>query len=282
MLPVQCLSQSWKQIAQTVRGPMDLLWYPSAGTDFRPLLEFSRSRLSTHGFTDRPSLFIFTDGSVDPRRFALGAPLFQDRNTRVQCQSIEPVRAELFAHFDASDLHAGFYDSVAHSSGSGAALLKVSIESQQLGVVCGNVLYLPMSNFQFLHGWIGEAGVRIGTLVRVRMGLGFGGCLRCLAPVHPWLSWMGFRQLLLDGEAHLDEAVPTRTALERHGFPSSPPSFEVRLRNPVTPRWSGYDVVARTIHPVAGVFDSPADERSVISQLATGSWHERVTGLRRQ
>jgi len=277
VLPVTCTSREWEAVVKDVRGPMDLLWYPSAGKDFRPLLEFSRSRLSTHGFAHRPSLFIFTDGSVDPRRFALGAPLFQDRNTRVECQSIEPVRAELFSHLDASDLH-----SVEHSSGSGAALLKVSIESQQLGVVCGNVLYLPMSNFQFLHGWIGEAGVRIGSLVRVRMGLGLGGCLRCLAPMYPWLSWMGFRQLLLDGEAHIDESVRIRTALERHGFPSSPPKFEVRLRNPVTPQWSGYDVVARTIHPVAGVFDSPAAERSIISQLSTGSWRERVKGLCRQ
>lgn len=162
------------------------------GEDFRPLLEFSRSRLSTHGFAHCPSLFIFTDGSVDPRRFALGAPLFQDRNTRVECQSIEPVRAELFSHLDASDLHAGFYRSVAHSSGSGAALLKVSIESQQLGVVCGNVLYLPMSNFQFLHGWIGEAGVRIGSLVRVRMGLGLGDAFvvsrLCIPGFHGWAS----------------------------------------------------------------------------------------------
>lgn len=271
MLPVISSSPSWEFARASIVGAESLAWYPSAGKDFRTLLEFSPERARQHGFTSLPSLFIFTDGSIDPRRFTQGEVLHQDAHTQVVCLSSEPVEANLFPSLYSADINPSFLRRGDH----GAALLRVQLLSDSLGEIQGSVLYLPMTNLQFLLGWVGEAGIRICSLVRVRLGLGCGGCNQCLSPVYPWLRWMGFTQLLLDGEAHADRRDAVRDALISHGFPKNPPSFSVERGGLVVPTWSDYHVRAYKLRSAAGTVESVDAERSLMFQLSEEPWREK-------
>lgn len=271
MLPVISSSRSWALARASIVGAESLVWYPSAGRDFRALLEFSPERARQHGFTSLPSLFIFTDGSIDPRRFMQGEVLHHDAHTQVVCLSSDPVEANLFPSLHSADIN----PSDLPRESRGAALLRIQLRSDSLGVIQGNVLYLQMTNLQFLLGWMGEVGVRIGSLVRVRMGLAQGGCNQCISPVYPWLCWLGFTQLFLDGEAHTDSRDAVREALIRHGFPLTPPRFSVEGGKLVVPTWSGYDVRAYKLRSVEGAFKGLDAERSLMFQLSEEPWREK-------
>lgn len=245
-------------------GGPELLWYPSSGHDFRPIMEFSEQRMHLHGFTKRPTLMIYTDGEVDPSSIRAGQTLHESRRTVVRCLETVPVVTPNFRSLRSTDFH-----------GLGgecrACLLRVEADSLDVGRCSSWVLLVRMTNHQFLLGWCGLLGVRVGTLVRVRMGLGFGLCSECLSSAYPWLRWIGVQQMLSDGEAQPDRrtAKPLEADLLEHGFPPDPPAFSIRSAG-TTHRWSGFDVRALRFEAASGVIHGAAERMAVIRAVA--SW----------
>jgi hypothetical protein len=105
-----------------------------------------------------------------------------------------------------------------------------------------------MTNFQFLLGWVGLLGVKFGSLVRVRQGLSFGGCRRCLSDAHAWLWWAGCRQVLSDDEVGAsDDLAPFLEIACRHGLPRLPPAFRAEPTDAAM-SWSDYRVRPFRLH----------------------------------
>ena len=247
-------------------GSAELLWYPSCGTDYRPIMEFSDQRMHRHGFTKRPTLMIYTDAFVDPGSIGRDQILHSSARSVVRCLEAHPVSAPLFPELRSTDYHGP-------RSGGCACLLRVEADSIDVGRCESWVLLLGMTNCQFLLGWCGVLGIRIGTLVRVRMGLGFGSCSECLSPAYPWLRWMGVKQLLVDGEAHPINRSGRRSGrsleadLVQNGFPMDPPAFSVRASGPIM-RWSGFGVRAMKIDSAPGLIRGPEERLAAVRSVA--------------
>ena len=150
-----------------------------------------------------------------------------------------------------------------------ATLSRFTCESTKVGVVRAWVLHLPITNYQFLYGWIGVLGVRVGTLVRVRMGCALGFCIRCISPVYPWLRWMGCRQALIDPGCGFTPRLAREQELKfvEYGFPAAPPAFEVHQTGGSL-NWS--DMVVRPIRvvPTAGSMATPVSKWRTILNVA--------------
>ncbi len=247
----------------------EIAWYPSCGTDLRPVMEFGPSRLAFHGLQLAPRILIYTDPSGHSllRCISPGDVLHSNaaRGTVVTCLDQRWISTDTCSDLDGSDcnFHCSHRNEV--------AMLRIQADSPVAGRCESTVLVLPMSNRQFLLGWVARYGVRFGSLVRVRMGLGMGGCFECLSYVYPWLWWCGCRQMLADGEVHGDRTEQCRSRLISAGFPARPPAFRVVQSGPVV-RWSGYDVRALRLEATHGCFDSAHQDRELIASVSMAPW----------
>jgi hypothetical protein len=211
---------------------------------------------------------LFTCIDIGESRWESEAVLHCDARTEVICDERLQVDADLCHEISGLDSQFG-----QSSPRRKACLMHVKARSVDLGDAEAWVLYLPMTNLQFLCGWIGRHRVRIATLVRVRLGLGMGGCGLCLAPAYPWLWWIGCRQMVSDGEAHAGSRDwdRVRKQLFQHDFPHEPPAFDVEQTGPVE-RWSGYEVRPLRLKSAPGTIGDDAAARHIISSIAMPPW----------
>lgn len=233
------------------------LWYPSAGNDYRDILEFSHSQRNIHHLPIQPWLFVHT--SVGGRGFANG-PQFEDEYTSVQTLRRGKFRLaesvawgvglnDAWEHYRDGVRAHGVGRAVDYSGSCRAWLSQVLVKSNQVGEVRAWVLEIEQSNYDFFARFVVQGGLRFSTLVQVRQGCGLGGCTRSTAELTPWLAWAGCRQMICDGEFHAPEGFDQVVSVFREaGAPLDPPSFTVEHRTDSF-RWSGFEVAAAVIHP---------------------------------
>ena len=266
-LPVASDHPSWREIQQDLE-PMDVLWYPSSALDFRPIAEFAPGRLERHGFRRAPRLMIYTDCDHTQDRFVLQGHhdsgeiidrgFYPGTYSRHRAVCLEHVRVSvpLFDELPADDYI--FATDLKPSRDRAASLIHVELCAD--GVMEPRrherqprrsrtwILFLPMTNFQFFLGWVGLLGVKFGSLVRVRQGLGFGGCRRSLSVAHAWLWWAGCRQVLSDDEVGTNIDLPPFLEIAcRHGLPRLPPPFRAEPTGTAM-TWSDYQVRPFRLH----------------------------------
>ena len=222
------------------RGLHELAWYPSAGNDYRDVLETSKARLAFHGFEQAPDVLIHTDPTTDCLNVCAPHVLHQDLRTTVTVTSVERI---VIPQPDQQE-------DDCHKQGARGAvitLLDVTAWSDVLGLVNATVVHVPRSNYEFFNEFVVQGGIRFHTLIKVRLGCGFGLCNRCICAVYPWLYWAGCRQVLADGEVHPSRArlMDVEREIKRHHPRDVRPNFRARPTRLVRPTtWSGFEVQA--------------------------------------
>ncbi len=176
-----------------------ILWYPSAGNDFRDLLENSEERARVHGITNIPSLFIHSDYSSWRKETLENSPiLHQDGRTTVYRENIYKLRF----NFDPAD----FFDfrNYGRTAPLGnnieepeAYLLDIRIESNRLGEIRKPVIYFIAENLWLLDVLL-TFGIKISHLVKVRDGSGFGGGYISMNILYYFLKELGVEYLFHD------------------------------------------------------------------------------------
>ena len=148
----------------TRRGLKEIAWYPSAGGDYRDVLETSKTRLAFHGLEHAPDVFIHTDPTNDFSNISESDVLHQDLRTTVTVKSVEriwipqPSRQE-------DDCHE------MGERGSEITVLEVIARSDVLGRIDATIVHVPRSNYEFFNEFVVQGGIRFGTLVKVRLVL---------------------------------------------------------------------------------------------------------------
>ncbi len=222
-------------------------WYPSAGRDYRDLLELASPRREANGLRIPVHLFLHT--TVDPWGGSPRPAAFSDRHT-----SLWAVRHATFVLTEDAGRTVGLRD--AHflpkddTGPRHACLSEVVVHSHVLGTYRAWVLDLSMSNYDFFVRFVIERGLRFSTYLQARQGLGMGGCGLGTVYLTPWLAWAGCREMICDGEFHGSASARDIVfdVLRAAGAPDDPPSFEVTHQGRRL-RWSDYPADAALLVP---------------------------------
>jgi hypothetical protein len=231
---------AWRDVFAGIRGEERLLWYPSAGHDFRDILEMHAERRAINGVTEVPHLYLHTDydAAVMPAPGALAA----DTLNRTQVDIVEShelkFEAGVVVNYTVSDQYASNPERA--TPNPLVRLLRVRVRSARLGESLAWVLYAAFETFNFLTEVLLKHRIRVTHLVKVRDGSAMGGGKRCASTLYPFLGELGVRHLLAD-----DHVDPNRRFVEeisgRRGSEGPRPAFALQRRSESF-KWSDLDV----------------------------------------
>ena len=216
-------------------GPNDgderVLWYPSAGEDYRDIMEMYEKRRVPHGIELVPNVYCHTDYRRPPN-IAEGTVLRDDGRTRIELLESHKlfIRTE-FAGNNEPEVY----------------LMRIKIESESLGTTEHWVFRFVMENNEFLEHILLRGKVRVSHLVKVREGLGFGGGNgRSIAVAYGFLGLLGLKYVIADTQArYCDKAHQRLLGL----FPGPNPDFNLMA---LTDYFSWSDKACRVFKVVEG------------------------------
>lgn len=217
-----------------------IAWYPSAGLDFRDLLELS----NPIDANETPDLFIHTDYKPD---WSLENTIFEnfnigpvqngfDRNFDVIIDDVfkleitEPIRYSVDANYvDFSDDAPRFPK---------VFLLNVSV-SHNGNTISKPVLYFVFENINFLDEILLKFKIKITHFVKVREGCGFGGNRKSISIAYAFIAKLGIKYLFVDNfndntDFELVDRIKRRHLIENC-------SCELNYINSID-SWSGFSV----------------------------------------
>ena len=163
-------------------GPQPrIAWYPSAGTDFRPLYFLSEVYMSNnppnHGEDSKePDIYLFTDYHIYNELFERilfkgEQPIIRDDGrSKVILSHIEylgRINFTSYPDYTLTEENAHFFNRV--------FFFYVTIESAQFGTIIKPVIYAFSCNEQFCSELMIPSGAEISHVIHVRYGHGFGG-----------------------------------------------------------------------------------------------------------
>jgi len=226
-----------------------ILWYPSAGNDFRDILEMTPSRLRLHGISEAPNIICHTDYAdsgmtIDVNKLIL----HQDTRTTVRlvkkCDVV--LRPDIdFTHYidpEYVSFPCSLYDRPF------IYFITLKITSKTLGEIYANVFYFKFENYNFLEQIILKNDITITHFVKVRGGCGFGGNRKCISVFYSLLGHVGVKYLLVDNEIHYCRITHDKMALNIMNHHK-----RYKLSNiGTTLSWSGYKVKAFEVIPDDG------------------------------
>jgi hypothetical protein len=248
-------------------GDERILWYPSAGSDYRDILETMPERLRLHGMSEPgPNIFCHTDYTpllsritplTEPDKFS--EVLFSDENTLIIVLEQHPVniRNGIDIHYAVNRDHITFYDAIQPEPR--ISLLKILASSAQLGETTVHLLYFFFENHNFMHEVVLKHGLKVPFFVKVREGCGFGGCRKCISSFYPHLADAGVKYLLIDAEVHFD----------KNDWKPGPADFDLKkLGAPLN--WSGFSVYPYEVVEQEGLLSTEKLDR--ILKTIHGCW----------
>ena len=164
-----------KEYLDSIKEPLNIAWYPSAGEDFRPMLylshEYSEINPAPIPETIFPNFFIYSDYFPWSTSTFLDTPIiYKDRNTKVEVLKIEELpRLDLPLDSDIVYFPEG-------SVATGRVLfLKIKITSKQLDELQYPLIYAFVENESFCSKILLPMNCSISHIIHVRYGGGLGG-----------------------------------------------------------------------------------------------------------
>ncbi len=166
----------FRSLLDTLGADPNIVWYPSANDDFRPLLFLSPQYAKIYPSSEQkdvfPDIFLFTDYFPWRNPPFLDNPLiYKDNRTKVIIKEME-LLPNLPLPLDPDILH--FPNPVPVAYGKVIYFL-VEVESILLGALKYPVLYVFNENEAFCSKILLQYNARITHVIRKRYGSGWGG-----------------------------------------------------------------------------------------------------------
>ena len=216
-----------------------IAWYPSAGLDFRDLVELSNYE---------PDLFIHTDYKPDWRlinqsfdRFETG--VIEDRFDLAFRKEILQVNELIFTKkvkYFVDEQHVDFINHALETPK--VFLLKVKVTHSNNHVI-RPVIYFVFENINFLDEVILKYKINIKYLVKVREGCGLGGNRKSITVAYAVAANLGLEYLICDNEANPDVELIDEL-IEKHKLINY--RFNLNKRGSI-PGWSDLHVTVYSI-----------------------------------
>ena len=183
----------------------NIAWYPSAGLDFRDILE-----LSNTNFTEEtPDLFIYTDykpdWSLENRNFETfptGAIQNDfDNDCKANIDGVFELELTVEVNYFINAKYVDFPNDAPVTPK--VFLLDVSVNQGEI-TITKPVLYFVFENINFLEEILLKYNIKISHFVKVREGCGFGGNKKSISIVYAFMAKLGIKYLFVDNEEHTD------------------------------------------------------------------------------
>ncbi|MCD8445151.1 DUF7663 domain-containing protein [Tenacibaculum finnmarkense] len=171
----------------------NIAWYPSAGLDFKDLIEVNRTSVI-------PDLHIHTDYSTSFKNLKVGE-IFKDNLATISITTIEEIKFAKPVKFFANPKFVHFL--MEDTEEPLIFLLEVLIVSNKQ-TIKKPVLYVVMENINFLDEILLKEQLPISHFIKVREGCGFGGNRKSISIVYAFLADLKTKYLLVDTEEHTD------------------------------------------------------------------------------
>lgn len=220
-------------LSKSIGDNPNILWYPSAGNDYRDILELTHERAQFHGITELPDLFIHTDYNQQFLRLTGNAHNDFGTNVRIEnrfeLQLIQNVQYNINPEFVDSPDDAPIEPTI--------YLLDISVTSKILGEVKKTIIYFLFENINFLDEVILKNNIPISFLVKVREGCGFGGNRKSISVAYAFLSILKTKYLLIDRQVQADFKIINQLKT-KHNL--SPLDYDLLKKGSI--QWSEFNV----------------------------------------
>jgi hypothetical protein len=243
-------------LAQIGTDP-NIAWYPSAGLDFRDLIEVNRTKIE-------PDIFFHTDYNTDWVRLKCGE-LFNDDRTSVLIERITELKFRRPIHYSVNTAYIDFPDDA--SPTPKIYLLDVKVESSK-GQVNKPVLYFFMENINFLDEVLLRKKIKLSHFIKVREGCGLGGNRKSISITYAFLGELLVQHILVDHEEDTDKEL-IASLLDKHQI--KPKKYE--LKNAAQKRnisnWSDFNVKVFDVQMCSGEVLSNDDLNQILQKIKT-------------
>jgi len=222
----------------------NITWYPSAGDDFRDLIEINRTKID-------PDIFFHTDYNSNWVKLQCGL-VFNDERTKVFIDRVTELKFRKKINYVVNHDYVDFPEQA--NSTPKIYLLDLIVESG-FGVIRKPVVYFFMENINFLDEILLKYKINLSHFIKVREGCAWGGNRKSISLAYAFLGELQVKYLLIDNEEHTDREI-INTISQKHNI--NPKKYE--LKNASQRRnissWSGLSV------KVLDVILSPEDKLS--------------------
>lgn len=216
-----------------------IAWYPSAGLDFRDILELSNSNYTE----EKPDLFIHTDYNPDWNiensifeTFLVGAIRNNyDENYQANIENVYELELTEDINYFVDGRYVDFSNYAPETPK--VFLLNVTVSHLET-IVSKPVLYFVFENINFLEEVLLKHKISITYFIKVREGFGFGGNRKSISIVYAFLAKLEVKYLFVDDEEHTDFSLVNRIR-KRNKIDNI--SSEIQYVNCID-RWSGLKV----------------------------------------
>jgi len=209
------------KLFDSLRDNSKILWYPSAGNDYRDILEFSEVEIDEKNIRGRinivtdyripaPNLFIHTDYNKKWVKLRRGI-LYKDRKTEIIAREIYPLSIDPSVKYEINGNFVDFPGNAPHEPE--IYLLDLEITSNKLGKIEKPVIYFLFENINFFREVLLKHRINVAYMVKVREGCGFGGNKKSVTNIYPYFSVLKTEYLIAD-----DEIPPFDRRRLRYGF----------------------------------------------------------------
>jgi len=218
-----------------------ILWYPSAGDDFRDILELSADRAINHGVSIPPDIFIHSD--CDSPGYKKNGEFDYDEGNRIRINEIYELNLNPEANIRYF-VDPKFYSYPQYTPAEPVIqLIDITWISGKEGNYSGMVLYFTFENNNFLEEVILKFRIGISHLLKVREGLSDTGCRMSITYVLDILSELKTKYLIF-GDGFGSDSIYCQEYLELEKrlyevYKLNPCSYTLKQTGEI-PRWSGH------------------------------------------
>ena len=265
---------------ESLKDRTALLWYPSAGIDFRDVTESS----TLHRLTgDSPNLYIHTDYQLagyaleanttilhypegaffkNSNTLPLGAPTSEVTIEAAFDLELEPAYGESYC------INPEYADNAVDAPTTPSIKL-LDVSFFQNGIRnTATVLYFGFENINFLEHILLKHHIKIPFFLKVREGCGFGGNRKSITVALGLLSLLGTQFVISDDEGDCDYHLWT---LLNSQYGEAAQSYSLEKMGSIKPLWSTLNVsIYRVV--IANYLLSASQLAQNIAQLRVIDW----------
>lgn len=213
----------WSTFVESLSEDPNVLWYPSSGTDCRPIVQFSiPHKVANKNIEELPDLFVYTDYMGMNYSIEEGKILFESKWAKITIREKLNLSWKQDFYYSAQKPFKTFGRNIPESEEflrrftdfptylprrKTLFLLPIEVQSEILGTFTRPVLYILMESMNFLCEILLKNKIEASHLVKVRDGAGLGGNGKSAAHIYLFLSALKTKYLIADEIGYLQFPV---------------------------------------------------------------------------